>query len=178
MPLSSGIQTYQILTNDGEVCIPSLSSILLAVMTKNISDWNSKTCDACMIACVSAVFSLVWSAWKSYKYWWSHTCLCHSISMKRTVYSNNHRFSAERDQKRASLNIFYQIDFDSALILSHLLKSEPTSEKSPKQTNIDKRWEQWQVWQLRHFCCSRQLCTFLMLLKATQGFVLLTVPMR
>jgi len=61
--------------------------------------------------------------------------------MERTVYSNNHRFSAERDQKRASLNIFYQIDFDSALILSHLLKSEPTSEKSPKQ-NIDKRWDQ------------------------------------
>jgi len=62
--------------------------------------------------------------------------------MKRTVYSNNHRFSAERDQKRASLNIFYQIDLDSALILSHLLQSEPTSEKSPKQNRSEKRWEQ------------------------------------
>ena len=31
MALNSGIQTYQILTNDEEVCIPSLSSILLAV---------------------------------------------------------------------------------------------------------------------------------------------------
>ena len=31
MALNSGIQTYQILTNDDEVCIPSLSSILLAV---------------------------------------------------------------------------------------------------------------------------------------------------
>ena len=31
MALRSGIQTYQILTNDDEVCIPSLSSILLAV---------------------------------------------------------------------------------------------------------------------------------------------------
>ena len=31
MTLNSGIQTYQILTNDDEVCIPSLSSILLAV---------------------------------------------------------------------------------------------------------------------------------------------------
>ena len=30
MGLNSGIQTYQILTNDDEVCIPSLSSILLA----------------------------------------------------------------------------------------------------------------------------------------------------
>ena len=32
MALNSGIQTYQILTNDDEVCIPSLSSILLAVL--------------------------------------------------------------------------------------------------------------------------------------------------
>ena len=31
MPLNSQIQTYQILTNDDEACIPSLSSILLAV---------------------------------------------------------------------------------------------------------------------------------------------------
>ena len=31
MALNSGIQTYQILTNDDEVCIPCLSSILLAV---------------------------------------------------------------------------------------------------------------------------------------------------
>ena len=30
-----GIQTYQILINDDEVCIPSLSSILLAVFIKN-----------------------------------------------------------------------------------------------------------------------------------------------
>ena len=32
MFLNSGIQTYQILTNDDEVCMPSLSSILLAVV--------------------------------------------------------------------------------------------------------------------------------------------------
>ena len=31
MALNLGIQTYQILTIDDEVCIPSLSSILLAV---------------------------------------------------------------------------------------------------------------------------------------------------
>ena len=31
MALNSGIQTNQILTNDDEVCIPHLSSILLAV---------------------------------------------------------------------------------------------------------------------------------------------------
>ena len=31
MALNAGIQTYQILTNDDEVCIPSLSNILLAV---------------------------------------------------------------------------------------------------------------------------------------------------
>ena len=32
MAINSWIQTYQILTNDDEVCIPSLSSILLAVL--------------------------------------------------------------------------------------------------------------------------------------------------
>ena len=31
LALNSGIQTYQILTNDDEVCIPNLSSSLLAV---------------------------------------------------------------------------------------------------------------------------------------------------
>ena len=31
-PLLLGIQTYQILTNDDEVCIPSLSGIFLAVL--------------------------------------------------------------------------------------------------------------------------------------------------
>jgi hypothetical protein len=31
LALKLGIQTYQILTNDDEVCIPCLSSILLAV---------------------------------------------------------------------------------------------------------------------------------------------------
>ena len=31
LALNSGIQTYQILTNDDEVCIPSISGILLAV---------------------------------------------------------------------------------------------------------------------------------------------------
>ena len=33
LAINSGIQTYQILTNDDEVFIPSLSSILLAVHT-------------------------------------------------------------------------------------------------------------------------------------------------
>ena len=32
LALKLGIQTYQILTNDDEVCIPSLTSILLAVI--------------------------------------------------------------------------------------------------------------------------------------------------
>ena len=31
LALKLGIQTYKILTNDDDVCIPSLSSILLAV---------------------------------------------------------------------------------------------------------------------------------------------------
>ena len=35
--LNSGIQTNQILTNDDEVCIPRLSSILLAVPIAIIS---------------------------------------------------------------------------------------------------------------------------------------------
>ena len=37
LALNSRIQTYQILTNDNEICIPSLSSILLAVMTNEES---------------------------------------------------------------------------------------------------------------------------------------------
>ena len=40
--LNLGIQTYQILTNDDEVCIPRLSSILLAVQTHSLAfDFNS-----------------------------------------------------------------------------------------------------------------------------------------
>ena len=35
MALNSGIQTYQILINDDEFCIPSLSSIFLAVYSSN-----------------------------------------------------------------------------------------------------------------------------------------------
>jgi hypothetical protein len=36
LALKLGIETYQILTNDDEVCIPSLSSILLAVLIRFI----------------------------------------------------------------------------------------------------------------------------------------------
>ena len=39
--LDSGIRTYQILTNADEVCIPSLSSILLAVLHKNSATLTS-----------------------------------------------------------------------------------------------------------------------------------------
>ena len=35
LALKFGIQTYQILTNDDEVCIASLSSILLAVTSES-----------------------------------------------------------------------------------------------------------------------------------------------
>ena len=41
MALDSGIQTNQILTNDDEVYIPRLSSILLAVTKKSIVDINN-----------------------------------------------------------------------------------------------------------------------------------------
>ena len=34
LALNSGIQTNQILTNDAEVCIPRLSSILLAILNR------------------------------------------------------------------------------------------------------------------------------------------------
>ena len=37
MALYSGIQTYQTFTNDDEVCIPRLSSILLVVITGTIN---------------------------------------------------------------------------------------------------------------------------------------------
>ena len=45
LALNLGIQTYQILTNDDEVCIPSLSSILLAVprITSGILDFSIST---------------------------------------------------------------------------------------------------------------------------------------
>ena len=36
LALTSGIQTYQILTSDDEVCIPSPSSIILAVLLLQI----------------------------------------------------------------------------------------------------------------------------------------------
>ena len=41
LALNSGIETNQILTNDDEVCIPRLSSILLAVL-ESIQDLNFK----------------------------------------------------------------------------------------------------------------------------------------
>ena len=45
MALNSGIKTHQILTNDDEVCIPSLSSILLAVLVpggfSHRINWNN-----------------------------------------------------------------------------------------------------------------------------------------
>jgi hypothetical protein len=43
LALNSEIQTYEILTNDDEVCIPSLSSILLAVLlvlAKKMKQYN------------------------------------------------------------------------------------------------------------------------------------------
>ena len=40
MALNSRIQTYQNLTNDDEVCITSLSSILLAVLKKYFENQN------------------------------------------------------------------------------------------------------------------------------------------
>ena len=44
MALKLGIQTYQILTNDDEVCIPSLSRILLAVMAEITDAIAQKIC--------------------------------------------------------------------------------------------------------------------------------------
>ena len=42
LALNSGIQTYQIFRNDDEVCIPSLSSILLAVTKAYQFDNNAE----------------------------------------------------------------------------------------------------------------------------------------
>ena len=44
LALNSGIETYQILTNDDEVCIPRLSSILLAV-----NNYNNKKKTICYL---------------------------------------------------------------------------------------------------------------------------------
>ena len=49
LALNSGIQTYQILTNDDEVCIPSLSSILLAVIFKIIFGHILKILDQSLV---------------------------------------------------------------------------------------------------------------------------------
>ena len=46
LALKLGIQTYQILTNDDEACIPSLSSILLAVPRGFISQKLKKLQEA------------------------------------------------------------------------------------------------------------------------------------
>ena len=40
LALRLGIETYQILTNDDEFCIPSLSSILLAVVQHQLSSYT------------------------------------------------------------------------------------------------------------------------------------------
>ena len=49
MALKLGIQTYQILTNDYEVCIPSLSSILLALRRSWIQENLVETFSRCII---------------------------------------------------------------------------------------------------------------------------------
>ena len=43
MALNTGIQTNQLLTNDDEVCIPRLSSILLAVQMFEFCSQNYRT---------------------------------------------------------------------------------------------------------------------------------------
>ena len=45
LALKSGIQTYQILTIDDEVCIPSVSSILLAVYIRHKFEWAVLICE-------------------------------------------------------------------------------------------------------------------------------------
>ena len=46
LALKLGIQTYQILTNNDEVCIPSVSSILLAVyIQRHKFEWAVLICE-------------------------------------------------------------------------------------------------------------------------------------
>ena len=54
----SGIQTNQILTNDDEVCIPRLSSILLAVQSLAISAWINSIVSCFRIHVVSTYYSV------------------------------------------------------------------------------------------------------------------------
>ena len=54
------MNTYQILTNDDEVCIPSLSSILLAVILDFIGEWQNFVYIFLFIYLL-LFFSLVWS---------------------------------------------------------------------------------------------------------------------
>ena len=43
MPLNSRIKTYRIVTNDDEVCIPSLSSILICVHYERVLEFGTQT---------------------------------------------------------------------------------------------------------------------------------------
>ena len=64
MTWNSGIQTNQILKNDDEVCIPRLSSILLAALKRLLSWyiyilWNDLICNCIfMIRWVSEIFEM------------------------------------------------------------------------------------------------------------------------
>jgi hypothetical protein len=59
MALKLGIETYQILTNDDEVCIPSLSSILLAVRVSKEERLN----------CLKANARLVYGVFRPHQSW-------------------------------------------------------------------------------------------------------------
>ena len=50
LALNSGLQTNQILTNDDEVCIPRLSSILLAVLCL-VSSFCTCINQSCLLIC-------------------------------------------------------------------------------------------------------------------------------
>ena len=54
LALDSGIQTNQILTNDDEVCIPSLSIILLAVLVPCLLKVTSSLRDLMSAATISS----------------------------------------------------------------------------------------------------------------------------
>ena len=74
-----GIQTYQILTNDDEVCIPSLSSILLAVCKIRIASFVCMNLNLSVFTYMEKHFRIFYSGPWALKLYQSLATLWHSF---------------------------------------------------------------------------------------------------
>ena len=112
MALKLGIQTYQILTNDDEVCNPSLSSILLAVYKVGLSvlycSW--KKCDQWGFFCQSTGLQVDSKL---------NELLRHFFRFSSKTVSGS-RFSKKKERKRPNLKWFDAKYISSTLQCSFL----------------------------------------------------------